>query len=370
MTKELSAIFQTNYVPFVSASSSHDSSTSSKDSVIGGQSSKRSEIKEGELRRNPLHRSAETRNKNKNDDDKKLRSELLLQDLPDRLQEFRENLVDESVPAAHLDTSSPSHELPLEPWAKVEPGLGNHSIFTHFPKGRNCDICLTFWYNRAQSGNFWWFNNRGSQSSQWSMRIPTQSSIRYCGTRFCNSVVTILPMQSSKTRGKVFRETETPEAEASLRNSINRFILPNVNSIKRNRDVSLAQRAHSRSERLKNNQPKGGIRVMTKVQLLLLKVYDSWVVYRRTLSFQILQQFLKRAQKCWSKFDEHDARGLCCVRQTSEKIKVHRLVKYESKFTISDVFTIWSLWTDLQERLKDKSDAPAEMRGHLPRTFF
>ena len=40
-----------------------------------GKSSKRSEIKEGELRRHPLHGSAETKNTNKNDDDK-VRSEL------------------------------------------------------------------------------------------------------------------------------------------------------------------------------------------------------------------------------------------------------------------------------------------------------
>ena len=35
-----------------------------------------------------------------------------------------------------------SHELPLEPRAKVEPGSGKHSIYTHFPKDPNCDICL------------------------------------------------------------------------------------------------------------------------------------------------------------------------------------------------------------------------------------
>ena len=46
--------------------------------------------------------------------------------------------------------------------AKVEPGSGKHSVYTHFPKDSNCDICLktnnegflqkTHWYNRAQSG--------------------------------------------------------------------------------------------------------------------------------------------------------------------------------------------------------------------------
>ena len=35
-----------------------------------------------------------------------------------------------------------SHELPMEPRAKVEPVSGEHSIFSHFPKDPNCDICL------------------------------------------------------------------------------------------------------------------------------------------------------------------------------------------------------------------------------------
>ena len=51
-----------------------------------------------ELRVNPLQEPAETGNKNRTEDDEELRSELL-RDLPDWLQEFRENLVDESVPA-------------------------------------------------------------------------------------------------------------------------------------------------------------------------------------------------------------------------------------------------------------------------------
>ena len=81
-------------------------------------------------------------------------------------------------------------------------------------------------------------------------------------------------------------EKEMPEAEASLRNSIDRRvhtswnvlapnrlvsvgILPNVNSTNKNRDVSSAQSARSRTGRLKNNQTKSRKRVMTKVQLLL-----------------------------------------------------------------------------------------------------
>ena len=68
-----------------------------------------------------------------------------------------ENLVDESSPTrprgnpAPKDrhTSSSSHELPMESRAKVEPGSGKHSVYTHFPKDPNCDICLKTKRTRA-----------------------------------------------------------------------------------------------------------------------------------------------------------------------------------------------------------------------------
>ena len=66
--------------------------------------------------------------------------------MPAWLQEFKHRLVDESVPE-HRDTSSSSHELPLEPRAKVVPS--KHNIFTHFPKDRNCDVCLRTKITRA-----------------------------------------------------------------------------------------------------------------------------------------------------------------------------------------------------------------------------
>ena len=102
-----------------------------------------------ELQGNPLHKPTETENKNENEGFEEVHSDLL-HDSPDWLQEFRENLVDESSlldprrnPAPEdQDTSSSSHELPIESRAKVEPGSGKHSIYTHFPKDPNCDICL------------------------------------------------------------------------------------------------------------------------------------------------------------------------------------------------------------------------------------
>ena len=48
----------------------------------------------------------------------------------------------ENNPLGPQENSSSSHELPMRSRAKVEPGSGKHSIYTHFPKDPNCDICL------------------------------------------------------------------------------------------------------------------------------------------------------------------------------------------------------------------------------------
>ena len=73
--------------------------------------------------------------------------------------------MDDSVPE-HRGAPNSSHELSPEPRAKVEPGSGKQRIFTHFPKDRNCDICLrtkitrgflqkTYWCSRAKNGQCW-----------------------------------------------------------------------------------------------------------------------------------------------------------------------------------------------------------------------
>ena len=84
-----------------------------------------------------MHRSAEIEKPNENDDEESQSDEL--QGVPDWLQEFKHGLVDESVPE-HRDTSISSHEFLVEPRTKVVPS--QHNSFTHFPKDRNCDICL------------------------------------------------------------------------------------------------------------------------------------------------------------------------------------------------------------------------------------
>ena len=117
-------------VPGLSASSSTtptptSSSSSSQDSVFDvNRYTENPGSTGGELR----HESTGTENQNKNREPEEVQRDVS-HDLPDWLQEFRENLVDERSPLeprgnpelGYRDTSKSSHELPMEPRAKVEP---------------------------------------------------------------------------------------------------------------------------------------------------------------------------------------------------------------------------------------------------------
>ena len=61
--------------------------------------------------------------------------------IPEWLQEFREILVDDEVPLQGGSHASSSHEISLEPTCKRREDSGKHSVYTHFPKDRNCEIC-------------------------------------------------------------------------------------------------------------------------------------------------------------------------------------------------------------------------------------
>ena len=62
-------------------------------------------------------------------------------EIPEWLQEFRENLVDDEIPLQGGSHASSSHEASLEPTTKRREVLGKHNVHTHFPKDRNCEIC-------------------------------------------------------------------------------------------------------------------------------------------------------------------------------------------------------------------------------------
>ena len=65
------------------------------------------------------------------------------------LQEFREILVDDEILLQGGSHASSSHEVSLEPTFKRREDLGKHSVYTHFPKDRNCEICKRTKITRA-----------------------------------------------------------------------------------------------------------------------------------------------------------------------------------------------------------------------------
>ena len=70
-------------------------------------------------------------------------------EIPEWLQEFRGNLVDDEIPLQGGSHASSSHEASLEPITKRREDLGKHNVHTHFPKDRNCEICKRTKITRA-----------------------------------------------------------------------------------------------------------------------------------------------------------------------------------------------------------------------------
>ena len=70
-------------------------------------------------------------------------------EIPEWLQELRENLVYDEIPLQGGSHASSSHEVSLEPTTKRREDLGKHSVYTHFPKDRNCEICKRTKITRA-----------------------------------------------------------------------------------------------------------------------------------------------------------------------------------------------------------------------------
>ena len=59
-------------------------------------------------------------------------------EIPEWLQEFRENLVDDGVPEPRDSHASSFHEVSSEPTSKRSAELSKHSVYTHFTKDRIC----------------------------------------------------------------------------------------------------------------------------------------------------------------------------------------------------------------------------------------
>ena len=57
--------------------------------------------------------------------------------------------MDDEIPEQGDSHASSSHEASLEPIFKRREDLGKHSVYTHFPKDRNCEICKRTKITRA-----------------------------------------------------------------------------------------------------------------------------------------------------------------------------------------------------------------------------
>ena len=77
------------------------------------------------------------------------RGHPLNSEIPEWLQEFKENLVDDEIPLQGGSHASSSHEASLEPTTKRREDLCKHSFYTHFRKDRNCEICKRTKITRA-----------------------------------------------------------------------------------------------------------------------------------------------------------------------------------------------------------------------------
>ena len=87
----------------------------------------------------------------------------LSSEIPEWLQEFKENLVDERVPEHRDSHASSSHEVSLGPAIARSAELGKHSVYAHFPKDRNLSEDQNYkgpvqkkqWRSRTSSRKFW-----------------------------------------------------------------------------------------------------------------------------------------------------------------------------------------------------------------------
>ena len=141
--------------------SSSSSSSSSSPTVSEIQTREREDQTESDI--SPVHVSTtvdersgrpdiDQANKNPKTNKKKSKreqSDPLCSEIPEWLQKFRENLVDDEIPVHGDSHASSSHEVSLEPTFKRREDLGKHSVYTHFPKDRNCEICKRTKITRA-----------------------------------------------------------------------------------------------------------------------------------------------------------------------------------------------------------------------------
>ena len=130
-------------------------------------------------------------------------------EIPEWLQEFREIFVDDEIPLQGGSHASSSHEASLEPTTKRREDLGKHSVYTHFPKDRNCEICKrtkitreTQWRSRTSSCKFRGLDDSRSQGPKRQLRISKQSPICSRGAGLSHPMDPGISVQKTKLHKK------------------------------------------------------------------------------------------------------------------------------------------------------------------------
>ena len=101
-----------------------------------------------------------------------------MSDMPESLQEFRENLIDDRVPWRRDSHASSSLEPSLELTPKRSVDLVKHSVYFSLPWGPKLRdlsedqnyksaVQKTHRHSRSSGRKFWWLDKSRSQSSQW-----------------------------------------------------------------------------------------------------------------------------------------------------------------------------------------------------------
>ena len=94
-----------------------------------------------------LNKPTKIPKRNKIEDHEQVREDPYYSDIPEWLQEFRENFCGDRVLERRDSHASSSHGSSLEPARSA--GLGKHSVRTHFPVDRNYEICQRTKITRA-----------------------------------------------------------------------------------------------------------------------------------------------------------------------------------------------------------------------------
>ena len=145
-----------------SHSSSSSSSSSSSPTVSEIQSREREDATNSDISPVPVSNSVDDRSGQPDDEIQAIKNPKPIKkgnpmerrspcdsEIPEWLQEFKENLVDDEIPLQGGSHASSPHEASLEPTTKRREDLGKHNVHTHFPKDRNCEICKRTKITRA-----------------------------------------------------------------------------------------------------------------------------------------------------------------------------------------------------------------------------